>query len=303
MSRLEWAFRDGLHYNEPLARYTAARLGGPADMLYVARQSPAELAEIVQAAWEEDVPVRVIGGGANILISDAGVAGLVVVNQVKRIEFSQWHDGRTVSATAGVRLTTLANQCAKRGLRGFEWAVSVPGTLGGAIVNNAGAHGDDMGGAVCDVVVLDAAHGPQMMSLEDLDYDYRHSALKARTDRRFLVLMANLALPPGEEADIRAKMQQFRAHRKATQPPGASLGSIFKNPRGDYAGRLIEAAGLKGYCIGEAAVSEVHANFFVNRGEATAADYLALVRHVQAEVAQQTGTVLEPEIEIIGRQS
>ena len=302
MSRLEWDFREGLEYNVPLAKYTAARLGGPAEMLYVARRSSEELARIVVAAWQQDVPVRVIGGGANILVSDEGVRGLVVVNQVKGIYFDEWHGGRTVCATAGVRLITLANQCVTQGLGGFEWAISVPGTLGGAIVNNAGAHDGDMSDSVCDVVVLDADRGPIMLSNEELGYHYRGSVLKERDDRRFLVLMANLALPAAEPDDIRAKMREFRAHRKQTQPGGASLGSIFKNPPGDYAGRLIEVAGLKGYTIGDAAVSEQHANFFINQGgAATATDYHALLRHVQATVAAKTGVTLEPEIELVGK--
>lgn len=291
---------EQLRFDEPLARYTAARLGGVADMLYIARESSETLAEIVQTAWQYDIPVRVIGGGANVLISDAGVRGLVVINRVKEIHFGRWHDGRTVSATAGVGLTSLANRCATRGLSGFEWAVSVPGTVGGAVVNNAGAHGGDMSDSVRDVVLIDAVRGPQMLSLAELDYDYRHSSLKARTDRRFLVLMANLALHPGDPDAIHARMNEFHAHRKRTQPAGASLGSIFKNPPDDYAGRLIEAAGLKGHHIGGAAVSTVHANFFINDGGATASDYHALVRHVQATVQAQFGVELEPEIEFIG---
>jgi len=186
----------------------------------------------------------------------------------------------------------------------MEWAVSVPGTVGGAIVNNAGAHGADMADSIADVVVLQP-DGPKMYTLDDLDYDYRYSALKARDDRRFLVLLATFRMELDEPAAIKARMASFIAHRKQTQPAGASLGSIFKNPPGDYAGRLVEAAGLKGYQIGTAMVSPVHANFFINVGkhEAKAADYLALIRHVQGEVEKQTGHHLELEIELIGQWS
>lgn len=300
MSALERLLGDSLQYDVPLAKFTAARMGGPADMLYVARESSERLAEVVQTAWQDDVPVRVIGGGANVLVSDVGVRGLVVVNQVKELHFGAWHEGRNVSASAGVGLTALANQCATRGLSGFEWAVSVPGTIGGATVNNAGAHGGDMAQSVRDVVVLDAARGPQMLSLHDMAYDYRTSALKARADRHFLVLMVNFALSTGEPQAIRETMQGFIARRKRTQPPGASLGSVFKNPPNDYAGRLIEAAGLKGYAIGGASVSPVHANFFINADSATATDYKALIEHVQARVAEQFGVMLEPEVEFLG---
>jgi UDP-N-acetylmuramate dehydrogenase len=288
--------------DEPLAKYTAARIGGPADWLYVARGSVEELSTVVQAAWAQGMPVRVIGGGANVLVADKGVRGLVVVNRVAQVVFGEWHEGRTASATAGVNLTTFANKCQKHGLAGMGWAVSVPGTVGGAIVNNAGAHGDDMAASVADVVVLEP-DGPKLYTVDDLAYGYRCSTLKARDDRRFLVLLATFKLPPDDPAAIKARMVKFKDHRKRTQPPGASLGSIFKNPPGDYAGRLIEAAGLKGYRIGTALVSPVHANFFLNDGAANATDYRALIDHAQRTVYAQTGIWLETEIELIGEWS
>jgi UDP-N-acetylmuramate dehydrogenase len=149
-------------------------------------------------------------------------------------------------------------------------------------------------------VVLDAEKGPQLMTRADLQYEYRSSSLKARKDRRFVVLLATLALKPDDQEAIETRMDEFVAYRKSTQPPGASLGSIFKNPIGDYAGRLIEACGLKGYTIGGAQVSTVHANFFINTGGATASDYYALVQHVHEIVLARTGVDLETEIEMIG---
>ncbi len=300
MNALERLIGDDVLRDEPLAKYTAARLGGPADMLYVAKESSEKLADVMQTAWQHGVPVRVIGGGANVLVSDKGVRGLVIVNRIKEITFGHGLDSGIVHVTAGVSLTTLANRCASQGLSGFEWAVSVPGTIGGAVVNNAGAHGGDMSDSVWQVVMVDAENGQQTLWPKDLAYDYRTSALKARPDKRFLVLAATLALALGNETEIRAAMAEFQARRKRTQPPGASLGSIFKNPPGDYAGRLIEAAGLKGYTIGGAAVSELHANFFINRDRATATDYHALICHVQAQVRAQFGVQLAPEIELIG---
>lgn len=303
---------DRLLQNEPLAKYTAARLGGPAEWLYVARESVDELAEVVTMAWAEAMPVRVLGGGANVLVSDAGVRGLVVINRVSEVKLGDWHDGRTLSATSGVAMTTLANRCLAQGLSGMEWAVSVPGTLGGAIVNNAGAHGADMRDSVADVVVLEPT-GPKRYSVDDFAYDYRHSVLKAREDKRFLVLLATLILPADDPEKIQAKMAEFRRLRKSTQPPGASLGSIFKNPPGDYAGRLIEATGLKGHREGSAVVSRLHANFFINdpgkatgdgdgegRPEASATDYYNLIRYVQKMVRFEQGVSLELEIELLG---
>lgn len=286
--------------NEPLAKYTAARLGGPAEWLYIARDSVDDLVQVVTDAWAKDMPVHILGGGANVLISDRGVPGLVVINRISQIEFGNWHEGRSVAVSSGTGLSTLANRCQLRGLAGMEWAVSVPGTVGGAIVNNAGAHGADMADSLGDVVVLEP-DGPHLYSLAEMQYDYRHSVLKARKDRRFLVLLATLRLPEDDPAEIKARMQANIAYRKRTQPPGASLGSIFKNPPGDYAGRLIEAAGLKGMQIGGAMVSPVHANFFINTGADTCAeDYYRLIRYVQSSVHHYNGVWLEPEIELVG---
>ncbi|MFW5708716.1 MAG: UDP-N-acetylmuramate dehydrogenase [Chloroflexota bacterium] len=183
----------------------------------------------------------------------------------------------------------------------MEWAVSVPGTVGGAIVNNAGAHGSNMAASVADVVVLERS-GPNLYTLEDLRYDYRYSSLKARQDRDFLVMLATFKLSYDEPASIKARMESFVAYRKKTQPPGASLGSIFKNPPGDYAGRLIEAAGLKGAKMGGVMVSPVHANFIVNLEgvNAKADDYYALIRKVQDTVLTHSGVELELEIELVG---
>ncbi|GAB5490840.1 MAG: UDP-N-acetylmuramate dehydrogenase [Phototrophicaceae bacterium] len=290
---------DNLQQNVPLAKYTAARLGGKADWFYMAKNSIQELAEVVQTAWEDELPVRILGGGANVLVSDKGLRGLVVVNRVTDIEFADWHDGRTVSASSGTGLLRLARECANHGIAGMEWAVGVPGTVGGAVVNNAGAHGDDMSNSVADVVVLEQS-GAKMLSHAEMHYDYRESILKTRQDRHFVVLQVNFILPYDEPDAIQARMEKFNAYRKETQPNGATLGSIFKNPDGDYAGRLIQASDLKGYRVGGVEVSSKHANFIVNHGDATASDYYALIRTVQEKVLTQQGVELELEIELVG---
>lgn len=302
MSWLAKLEHSGLQRNASLAKYTAARVGGAADWLYVTQQDTplAQLVEVVSAAWADGLPVRVLGGGANVLVSDAGVRGLVVINRISQIKFGHWHDGRSVSATAGTGLLRFARTCAARGYAGMEWAIGVPGTVGGAIVNNAGAHGDDMAASLADVVVYEADYGAQLYNVVDLDYSYRHSALKARQDRRFVVLLATFTLRQDDSEAIQARMDDYNAYRKRTQPPGASLGSIFKNPEGDYAGRLIEACGLKGRRVGGVQVSPKHANFFVNDAAATASDYDALIRAVQDAVHAQTGISLELEIERLG---
>lgn len=282
--------------NEPLSKYTAARLGGPADWLYIARDSNEKLVEVVSAAWRDGIPVRVLGGGANVLVSDDGFRGLVVINRVGKVAFND----AAVTVTAGMSLTVMARKCATQGLAGFEWAVSVPGTVGGAVVNNAGAHGGDMASCLRSAALVDLQHGTQMLTNADLAYEYRSSALKRREDRRFLVTMATLTLKHDTPAAINARMEDFIAHRKRTQPPGASLGSIFKNPSGDYAGRLIEACGLKGSKIGGAQVSPIHGNFFINTGATSASDYYRLISLVREKVSEKTGVLLETEVELLG---
>ncbi|MBL8130655.1 MAG: UDP-N-acetylmuramate dehydrogenase [Anaerolineae bacterium] len=283
--------------DEPLAKYTAARLGGPADAVYIARRSLDELAAVMRRAWTAALPVRVLGGGANVLVSDSGVRGLVVINHVSEIDIDEAR--AVVTASSGMGLAVLARHCAARGLAGMEWAVSIPGTLGGAVVNNAGAHGGDMAGSLIWAALIDV-EGERVLSNADLAYGYRTSALKGRADRRFLVLRAALQLQRDDAAAISARMDANIAHRKRTQPPGASLGSIFKNPPGDFAGRLLDSCDLKGYAIGGAMISPVHANFFINTGNASARDYHALIRYAQQIVQERTGVHLESEIETLG---
>jgi len=290
------ALGDSLQQNALLGKYTAARLGGQADWLYLAKQDEAELCQVVQAAWSDGLSVRVIGGGANILVADSGVRGLVVIQRISEITA----EAGQLYATAGTSLTALSRKCQTLGLAGFEWAVAVPGTVGGAIINNAGAHGGDTAACVVDVRVLEP-DGARVYTHADLAYDYRDSMLKSRSDRRFVVLSAHLRFKSDDSAVIQARMDEYNAYRKRTQPAGASLGSVFKNPHGDYAGRLIEAAGLKGLRVGSASVSEKHANFIVNDDAAGSADdYHQLVRQVQAEVLTRFGVQLETEIEFIG---
>ncbi len=293
-----------LRHNEPMSKYTAARLGGAADWVYIARTSAEELAHVVTTAWREGIPTRILGGGANVLISDQGVRGLVVINRLSDITFDDKDDDKNerVTISGGASLTVTAHKLQLRGLSGFEWAVSVPGTIGGAVVNNAGAHGQDMAANIRRVHLVDAERGAYTLEVAEMAYAYRASVLKHRTDRRFLVTAAEMYFKPDDPSAIKARMDENIAYRKRTQPPGASLGSIFKNPPGDYAGRLIESCGLKGFRIGGAQVSPVHANFFINLegDQATASDYYALIRHVQDTVFAQTGTRLEPEIEMVG---
>jgi UDP-N-acetylmuramate dehydrogenase len=296
ISTLRDAFGDNLQENISLAAYTSARIGGKADALIVANTAE-ELAEIVSRFWEMEIPFFLLGGGSNLLISDAGYRGVVVLNKAKNVRFSEG-EAPTVLAESGVTMSRLANQAATRGLSGLEWAATLPGTVGGAVYGNAGAFHGDMAGNLLLTEML-TRKGRKTWDVEAMDYAYRSSALK-RNAVEAIILSAELKLKNGDPAEIQERMQSFIQMRKVTQPPGATMGSTFKNPEGDYAGRLIEMAGLKGTRIGNAEVSTVHANFIVNHGETKASDVAALIELMQKTVLEKFDVKLELEIEIIG---
>ena len=247
MTPHEPCFPKSVLRRQNLARFTAARLGGPADFLYIAKNpNYHDTLEILRQAWEQALPVTIIGGGANILISDKGVRGLCIINRATRISHQIDGNEALVTASSGANLIRLVRYCQEHGFAGLEWAIAVPGTVGGALVNNAGAHDGDMTRALESALVYEAAEGERRYRVDELDYNYRFSLLKARADKQFFVMDAVFRFIREDPNTILDRMEQFSAYRKRTQPPGASLGSIFKNPTGDYAGRLIEAASLKG---------------------------------------------------------
>jgi UDP-N-acetylmuramate dehydrogenase len=289
-------FGEAVRFNDPLARYTVARLGGPADAVIEASNLDS-LADAVLSCWQHGWPVRIIGGGANVLFSDQGFRGVIVINRAKRLRINA--ERGMVSAESGVGLITLARDTMTHGLSGFEWAIGVPGTVGGAVVNNAGAHDSDMSKCLLSTNLLIEPDRRETWELPQLAYRYRESALK-RSAFRCVVLSAELHFLAGyDPAKVRARADEYNAQRKRTQPPGASLGSMFKNPPHDYAGRLIEAAGLKGTRIGGVVISPTHANFFVNTGGGSAADYRALIDLARETVHAKFGIELELEVELI----
>lgn len=289
-------FGDRVKEKVSLAPYTSARVGGEADYLIVAH-SASELAEIVTFLWQQQWPYLILGGGSNVLVSDKGVRGVTILNRARALRIESGSPPR-VWAESGVGLSSLANRCAARGLSGLEWAATVPGTLGGAVYGNAGAFDGDMAGSLSWAEILTEA-GQEHWPVERMGYGYRTSALK-RGEVKGIVLSAEMILKPAAKDEVRAKIANFVQHRKQTQPPGASMGSMFKNPPGDFAGRLIEAAGLKGTRIGSAEISRVHANFFINHGAARAGDIRDLLILAQKTVKEKFGIELEPEIELIG---
>jgi len=279
-----------------LAPYTSARIGGPADALVTAHSAD-ELAQIAQTCWEHALPFTLLGGGSNVLVSDKGVRGVVILNRAKSVEFRMGAQP-SLRAESGVVFSNLAHRAAAKGLSGLEWAIAVPGTVGGAVYGNAGAFGGDTAHSLLRAEILDES-GRSWQPVEKLEYGYRSSALK-RSPTKAVVLAAEFGLENGNPEEIQAAADQFTERRKATQPPGASMGSMFKNPPGDFAGRLIEAAGLKGARIGNAEISPVHGNFFVNVGETKASDIKKLIELAQSTVAEKFGIELELEVEMIG---
>ena len=287
---------DKVKENVSLAPYTSARIGGPADVLVTA-ESADELARIIKLLWKLDLDFIMLGGGSNVLVSDKGVGGVVVLNRAKAVRFHNG-DQPSVTAESGVVFSNLANRCAAKGFSGLEWAATVPGTIGGAVYGNAGAFGGDMAGNLITAELL-TEDGREKFTVEQMGYGYRTSILK-RGELDAIVLSADLRLSNSTKEEVTAKVEQFGAHRKSTQPPGASMGSMFKNPNGDYAGRLIESCGLKGARIGNAEISPLHGNFFVNHANTKANDIFALIQLVQKTVKEKQGVDLELEIELVG---
>ncbi|HEX5505929.1 MAG TPA: UDP-N-acetylmuramate dehydrogenase [Thermomicrobiales bacterium] len=291
--------------DEPVARYTSFRVGGPAD--YLAR--PANLDELRAAlVWAAGagLPVRLIGGGSNLLVADRGVRGLAIVYHHERQEIvaEETGDAVRVTAPAQVGLSKLGRHCCERGWAGLDWAVGLPGTVGGAVANNAGAHGTEMIDNLEGVTVLTPGGELATHPAAWLEARYRHTIIRspdpAERPPGIAVVAATLRLRRGDRAALLALADEHAAWRKANQPRKPCAGSIFKNPPGSYAGLLIEEVGLKGYRVGGAQISPQHANFIVNVGGATGADVLALIREAQRIVLEARGIALETEVEFVG---
>lgn len=290
---LSGLFPDRVVYDEPIAKYTSARLGGPADA-FLAVDQTADLASVARFAWDRDLPLLVLGAGSNILISDRGVRGIVVQNRCKRLTIT----GDTVHAESGIGMIQLARRISAKGLSGLEWATGIPGTLGGSLYGNAGAHGGDTSNSVGTIDLITPA-GRLEATSPDMRYEYRSSCYK-REGLPLALLSASFTLTPDDPTLIAERIKAYQARRKVTQPGGATMGSTFKNPEGDYAGRLLEAAGLKGTWVGGAMISELHANFFLNEDNATAQDVMDLIDLAREKVFSLFGIELELEIEPVG---
>jgi UDP-N-acetylmuramate dehydrogenase len=286
-------FRGALEPECPLAPYTTWRIGGPAELL----ATPADRDDLILAVrWAvgRAQPWRVLGNGSNLLVRDAGVRGLVL--RVRKVLDAVVREGRRLTAGAGAAFPAVARQAAAAGLAGIEFGAGIPGTVGGAVVMNAGWHEHEIGRVVEQVEFLDPAGAVARYDRVACGFGYRRSVFRGRPG---VVLAATLALEPGSAREIEARRAHFAASRKAHQPTELpSCGSVFLKPEADFAGRLIEAAGLKGLRVGDIEVSPKHANFFVNVGHATAADTLALVERVERDVETRFGVRLVREFEL-----
>jgi UDP-N-acetylmuramate dehydrogenase len=281
----------------PLGPHTTWRVGGPADLLCVAVEAEG-LAAAARAARELGVPWRVLGRGSNVLVRDDGVEGLVMLNRAAGLRI----EPPAVIADAGVLLSTLARRTAAAGLAGLEWCAGIPGSVGGAVVSNAGAHGGSIADTLQRAWLLSPQAETHWVEAAALELAYRHSRLREHDVPEEIVLRAEYRLRAEDPAQLRTRMEEQRRQRKATQPTSqASAGSVFKNPPGESAARLIDQAGLKGTWIGRAQVSPLHANFMVTKEGARAADVLALIALVRERVHARFGVNLVLEVQPIGR--
>jgi len=299
IEQLRQHFGTRLQENIPLANFTTARVGGLAAG-FVVCNSADELAADAQFLWKTITPFQVLGSGSNLLVSDAGVDMVILQNKAKDISFEIREGHPVVVAGSGATLITVVREAAQLGYDGLTWAATIPGTVGGAVYGNAGAHGGDMSCSLVMAEILHREKGRLSLNAEQMQYSYRSSVLK-RSPGTAVVLSAALSLQPGDPEVIKAAIQANIDRRRLTQPTGPCFGSTFKNPAGDSAGRLIEAAGLKGTRIGGVEISTLHANFMVNDGTGSAEDYRRLVQLAQQTVLGKFGITLELEIEMIGK--
>ena len=297
-SKVKWlSSLAGVSEDESLASRTSFGIGGPADF-FLEMNNPQRIEEVIEGCAQRGIPYLLLGAGTNLLIADAGVEGLVlrVVNRDHHV------DGRQVRAGAGLKMMRLARIAADAGLRGFEFAIGVPGTVGGAVYQNAGCWGKELREVLIQVEGFMPGSGSRTWKPADLHFGYRTSALREGGLKGGLVVSATIQLERGDGDAAKALMAKLTRERGETQPiKTKNCGSVFKNPPGDSAGRLVQAAGLKGAREGNAAVSPLHGNFIVNEGGATAADVRRLIDRMQAEVKRRFNIVMETEVEMVGR--
>ena len=283
-----------IHEMEPMKQHTTFKVGGPADVLVTPNISC--LPEVVALCRKYKEPYYILGNGSNLLVGDKGIRGVVIAITNRMAEVVC--EGEQITAQAGATLGQIAAKAAEAGLTGMEFAAGIPGTVGGAVVMNAGAYGGEMKDIIESVKVLDTEGNQLTLTVEELDLAYRHSCI---LEKGYIVLQATLRLAKGDKTEIRAKMAELRDQRLSKQPlEYPSAGSTFKRPEGYFAGKLIMDAGLRGYQVGGAQVAEKHCGFVINKENATAADIITLMKDVSDKVEAQFGVKLEPEVKMLG---
>ena len=281
---------------ELMSRHTTFKVGGPA-RYYLIPENTGEVRAAIDFADERELPYMVVGRGSNLLFSDREYHG-VIIEIGESFSDMSIHLNNTVVVKSGMTLTNMASRLARMGLAGFEFAGGIPGTVGGAIVMNAGAYGGEIKDTLVEVTVMNEKGELVKLDADELELSYRHSILQ---EKNWIVLSGTFTFESGSQDEIRAQIQEYNKRRREKQPlEYASAGSTFKRPEGYFAGKLIEDAGLKGYHIGGARVSDKHAGFVINTGDATASEIHSLIEHVKRKVLEKSGVMLEPEVKMIG---
>lgn len=285
--------KDKIFTNEPMSKHTSFKIGGPAE-IFVKINNVEELKLIIKISKQAEVPITVVGNGSNLLVSDDGIRGIVLKIEFDKIEIEE--SGK-LKIGSGVKLAFLAQKCLKEKLEGFEFASGIPGTIGGAIRMNAGAHGSEMKDIVKKITCMTRDGKIQVISNEEAKFEYRNSIF---SQNDYIILEAEIQLRKGNPEEIRSKMDEYATYRKEKQPiEYPSAGSTFKRGNDFITAKLIDECGLKGYQIGGAQVSEKHAGFIINKENATAEDVKQLMKYVEEQVYNKFGKKIEPEIEII----
>lgn len=291
--------KEKIFYNEPMKKHTTFKIGGLAEC-FIKIEKIEELKEILKLANENNIPLTIIGNGSNVLVSDKGIPGITLIIKLEKIDIQENEENIQIEVGAGEKLGKLAQVCLQKEITGLEEISGIPGTIGGAIRMNAGAHGREMKDIVKTVKCLDFQGNEKKFTKEELEFNYRSSLFKRE---KYIITEIALELQKGKKEEIKAKMNEYKKYRIEKQPiEYPSAGSTFKRGTNFITAKLIDEAGLKGYAIGDAEVSTKHAGFVINKGKATAKDVLTLVKYIQDKVYEKFDKKIELEIEIIGEQ-
>ena len=289
--------KEKIKYNEPMNLHTSFKVGGPAEC-YIKIENYEELVEILRFAKRNNINITIIGNGSNILVKDSGIKGIVLQINIKKYELKKEDKKITLSVGAGNKLSEIAQKLVNEEITGFEELSGIPGTIGGAIKMNAGAHGKEIKDILQNATVCDLDGDTKKLENKDLKFSYRSSVLN---QQKYIVLEAEFNLDKGTKEEIKQKMEEYKKYRTEKQPlEYPSAGSTFKRGENYITAKLIDEAGLKGYSIGGAQVSEKHAGFIINKGNATATDILQLIEHVEKTIYDKFKEKIKLEIEILG---